>query len=407
MILRAPPLRASASPREIPPRQCSARETAQDKAPATSPCSLLCGEKVVAYNALVLRHPFSGVEKAVAGLGRALAARAVFDYRVLLPAGTAVPSWAPPAHPSLRVPPWCRGRFGRILYELSLLPCHLRLAGIDLLHAPAYVAPPRLRCPLVLSIYDLHVHTHPRFCTRANLLHYRARLPGSIRRAAAIIVPSQATLGELERLYPEARGKTRIIPLGLDPVFFDSCPPERLAEVCARHRLPASFLLFVGDLTPRKNPKGIVGAWQSLRACHSGLGLVIAGDRAAGMELPPLEGLVRTGYVDEADLTALYALAAALVFPSFDEGFGLPVLEAMACGCPVVCTGGAAREFAGDAARYCDPADPADIAAQTLPLLLDDSLRAAQIQRGRSQASLFTWDRAAAATEAVYREALS
>ena len=139
----------------------------------------------IAYSALVLRPPFSGVEKSVAELARALLARQAYDYRLLLPpeAGPLLPAAAGQRLPA---PAWCRGRAGRILHELTLLPRQVRRAGIDLFHAPAYVAPPRLPCPLVLSLYDLHVYTHPRFCTRANRLHYRARLPGSIRRAAGI-----------------------------------------------------------------------------------------------------------------------------------------------------------------------------------------------------------------------------
>jgi len=359
---------------------------------------------VVAYNALVLRPPFSGVEKSVVELARALARRGAYDYRLLLPpaCGTAAGEIA---WPRLPVPSRCRGRAGRIGFELLGLPGRLRRAGIDLLHAPAYVAPPRLPCPLVLSLYDLHVYTHPRFCTAANRLHYRARLPGSIRRAAAILVPSRATRDVLAARFPGAESRAHVIPLGVAPAYFEPCPAARLAAVRNRYRLPARYLLFVGDPAPRKNLYGIRQAWQSLRAAHPDLHFVRAGAGA----LPPAArpaGYHQTGYIDEADLPAVYALAEALLFPSFDEGFGLPVLEAMAAGCPVVCSRGTAAEFAGDAARYCDPSHPGSIAEALLPLLDDAPLRARLIARGRQQAAPFTWDAAAAATEAVYAQVL-
>jgi glycosyltransferase involved in cell wall biosynthesis len=359
----------------------------------------------IAYSGLVLRPPFSGVEKSVAELARALLARNAFDYRLLLPpdAGAALPATASQQMPA---PAWCRGRAGRILYELTLLPRQLRRARIDLFHAPAYVAPPRLPCPLVLSLYDLHVYTHPRFCSRANRLHYRARLPGSIRRAAAILVPSQATCCALTARFPEAAAKTHIIPLGAAPAYFEPCAAIRRNAVRERYRLPARYLLFVGDSAPRKNLDGIRQAWESLRQARPGLHLVFAGAIGeTALACPP--GIHQTGYVDEADLPALYALAEALLFPSFDEGFGLPVLEAMAAGCPVVCSDGVAREFAADAARYCNPNDPAGVADALRPLLSDETLRQTLIARGRRQAARFTWANTAAATEAVYRQVLS
>ena len=359
----------------------------------------------IAYSALVLRPPFSGVEKSVAELARALLARKTYDYRLLLPPGVAADALAAGAAAALTAPARCRARAGRIFYELTLLPRQARRAGIDLFHAPAYVAPPRLVCPLVLSLYDLHVYTHPRYCTLVNRLHYRARLPGSIRRAAAIIVPSRATRDMLAARFPEAATKTRVIPLGVSPAYFAPASPGERDRVRARYRLPPHFILSVGDPSLRKNREGILRAWALLRVSHPDLCLVLAGAPGPAA-LPPQEALHMTGYVDEADLPALYTLAEALVFPSFDEGFGLPVLEAMAAGCPVVCSGGAAQEFAGDAVRYCAPRDPGTIADAVRPLLDHPGLRPEMIARGRRQAADYTWERAAAATEAVYAAVL-
>ena len=360
----------------------------------------------IAYSALVLRPPFSGVEKSVAELARALLARRSFNYRLLLPGGSGSAALLPEAGEAVwPMPGWCRGRAGRILHELTLLPRQVRRAGIALFHAPAYVAPPRLSCPLVLSIYDLHVYTHPHFCTPANRLHYRARLPGSIRRAAAIIVPSRATRDILVARFPAAAAKTRVIPLGVSPAYLAPATHASQSRVRQRYSLPARFLLAVGDPTPRKNRGGIRQAWAALRAAHPSLHLVLVGAPGRAAPARP-EGIHVTGYVDEEDLPALYGLAEALLFPSFDEGFGLPVLEAMAAGCPVVCSDGVAREFAGDAVRYCNPSEPATIADALRPLLDDPALRRAVIAAGRHQAEGYTWEHTATATEAVYADVL-
>lgn len=361
---------------------------------------------VVAYDALVLRPPFSGVERSVLELARALLARGAFGYRLILPPAAQVADAG--ALRELRaagaarfpVPSWCRGRGPRILYELLLLPAALRRAGVSLLHAPAYVAPPRLPCPCVLSVYDLHVFTHPRLCRAANRLHYRARLPSSLRRAAAVIVPSRHTADALRRLFPAAAAKTHVIPLGVAPRWFVA--PGAAAAATTPFPLPPRYLLFVGDLAPRKNLEGVVRAWELLRARDPALHLVLAG-APAGARLPAAPGLVRLGHVADEILPLLYARARALLLPSLDEGFGLPVLEAMAAGCPVVCSGGGPAEFAAGVAEFCDPRDPADIARRAAPLLAEGPERARRIAAGRERARRYDWESAAAATEEVYR----
>ncbi|MDD5707125.1 MAG: glycosyltransferase family 1 protein [Kiritimatiellae bacterium] len=343
---------------------------------------------LVAYNALVARPPFSGVEQCVVALARALAVRRAFDYFVL------------------EAPGWCRGRVLRILYEMTLVPGVLRRSGAALLHAPAYVAPPRLPCPMVLSVYDLHVYTHPQFCRASNVCHYRARLPGALRRAGAVIVPSRHTRDALLRRFPTAAAKARVIPLGVDARFFVAPEAADGTGARQRHALPRRYLLFVGDLAPRKNFGNMLRAWELLRRGDPELGLVLVG-APAGADVRPAPGLCLPGYVADADLPAIYAQARALLYPSWDEGFGLPVLEALAAGCPAVCSGGAPAEFAEGVAAFCDPADPDDITRQAAPWLADSPARAARIAAGRARAADYTWDRVAAATEAVYREVLS
>ena len=359
---------------------------------------------IVAFNALVLRGPASGVEKSVVELARALDTRAAFDYRLFAPYGdTSLPA----AARRVAIPAWCRGRAARILYELTLMPRALRRVGADLLHATAYVAPPRAPCPIVLSVYDLHVYTHAALCRTANRLHYRWRLPGSIRRAAAIIVPSQHTRTALLDRFPDAARKTRVVPLGVAARFLSPVTPARLAEVRHRYVLPDTYLLFVGTPAPRKNLPGLFAAWAQLHARHPSLRLLLVGapggDPAA--HHPP-SGVTRLDYVPEADLPGLYALARVLVHPSFDEGFGLPVLEAMAAGCPVVCAGEAPAEFAAGAATFCAPLDAVGLADHVTSLLPESAARAGVIANGRRLATRYTWNATAAAVEAIYRQVL-
>ena len=353
----------------------------------------------VVYNAMVLREPYSGVEVTVHELLRALASHGTHPIRAYVsPQCRALPE-----SPRLRVRTSRMGssRLLRILWEQTCLPVILRRTRAPLLHAPAYVAPLAAPCPTVLTVHDLHVLTHPHFCTPANRLHYAALMPRSIRRAAAVIVFSDYTRRNVIRHFPDAAPRIAVIPPGLSPAFRRCTDDARLRAVKARYALPDDFLLFVGDLSARKNPDGLLAAFGRIRERHPGIRLVLAG--AGGRATPRADGVHHTGYVAQDDLPALYSLAQVFLFPSHDEGFGIPPLEAMACGCPVVCSGGAPSENCGDAALTCDPGAPLTIAEAVLALIGNPSLRHAQVTAGYAKAATFTWERATRETEAVYR----
>ena len=235
--------------------------------------------------------------------------------------------------------------------------------------APAYVAPPRLPCPVTLVLYDLHVFTHPQFCTRLNRLHYRWRIPASLRRADVVEVPSHHVLEQLRRLFPAAAGKAVVRPLALRERYGRPVTDAEKAAVRDKYGLPPRYLLFVGDPAPRKNLPAALEAWRALRADGEDIGFVIAGSPAARTQIgqpAPRQGLtppppVALGYVPDEEMPALYAGAAALLYPSFDEGYGLPIAEARACGCPVVTSAPTAREIAPDA--FLCGADAASVTA--------------------------------------------
>jgi glycosyltransferase involved in cell wall biosynthesis len=268
----------------------------------------------------------------------------------------------------------------------------------------------------VLTVHDLHIMTHPLFCSRSNRLHYSLLLPPSLRKAAAVIAFSSYTQRVILDRFPEVKDRIVIIPPGLSPTLARCTDTTRLQAVRQRYSLPASFLLFLGDITARKNILGLLSAFALVQKEHPDLHLVLAGaaDAPTAETLDQtvrkhgiLHRVTRTGYVEADDLPALYSLAQAFVFASHDEGFGLPPLEAMACGCPVVCSGGAVIENCGGAAITCDPCDLASI-ARAINVLLDNSdIRKKMIRAGHKLAAEYTWEKAARKTEAVYRAVIN
>ena len=345
---------------------------------------------LVIYNAAVLRGRWSGVEWAVWQRAVELSrGKSPEEFVFLVAKGVTLPSPLPGGR-IVRLPRFAGTRLGRIFYELFLMPrlVHYLLSPISYLlspicdvggheensatvfFAPAYVAPPRLQCPFTLCLYDLHVYTHPQFCTWLNRLHYRWRMPGSIRRAQTIEVPSEHVRDALLERFPEAAGKTVVRHLALRERFKHPVTDAEKAAVRDKYGLPARYILFVGAPAPRKNLPAALAAWRALRADGDDIGFVIAGngERGTGNETftnqpsnrqtvkpsnrrgrspePPVAAL---GYVPDEDMPALYASASVLLYPSFDEGYGLPIVEAKACGCPVVTSSPTASEIAPDA----------------------------------------------------------
>lgn len=356
------------------------------------------------FDATVLRHPFSGVEHAVYELACALARHSPLPLCIHHPHAVVPP---PACAPHVR---WIAHRFTfqsrllRILWQQCRLPGWLARHPPLLLHAPAYVAPRFARGPLVLTLYDLHVYSHPETCKMLNRMHYRALLPASVRRADAIIVPSKHALGALRTVFGDAAAaKATPIALGVHARFRPVTDRRHLRQVRQRHALPADFVLFVGNLAPRKNLPLLVEAWRRLRETPPHPALVLAGKGT-----PPANdsGLLPLGYVPDDDLPALYSLARMLVFPSIDEGYGLPTLEAMACACPVICTGGAPSEIAPEA--VLSPAPTPDALADAMRRLSGDRrLRATLRRRGLAAARERTWDAAAQRTLECYAQVLA
>jgi glycosyltransferase involved in cell wall biosynthesis len=282
------------------------------------------------------------------------------------------------------------------------------LRGTSLYHSPAYSKPLWCGTPSVLTLFDatpfLVRDEVPGRCARLAL---RVAYALATRTARATITASHASADELRAVIGRRADRLSVIPLGVDPSF---APPSRAARADLRQRtgLPSSYLLYVGSNKPKKNLPALVDAWARV---DTRIPLVIAGpgharypaarERAAALGLE--SRVLFRGEVSPADLPVLLGGALAFVFPSLHEGFGLPPLEAMACGVPVACSNRAALpEVCGDAALLFDPGDAQAIADALARMLDDRNLREQLAARGHARAATFTWERTAAATLAVY-----
>lgn len=289
------------------------------------------------------------------------------------------------------------------------------LGPVDVVHSTTFCVPEfRLRPKgLVVTIYDLSFITHPELHLSANVDHCLAGTRRAIERADAIIAISGHTRRDLVERMGAPAERIVVTPLAHDPGLAPVTDVARLAAVRKRYGLPERFVLFLGALEPRKNLPRLLEAYAALPAAlRRDVHLVVAGMRGwlndsvhAHVRALGLEPTVHfAGYVDGADLAAVYSLATLFAYPSLYEGFGLPVLEAMACGTPVLTSDGSSLpEVAGDAALQVAATDVDAIADGLRRILEDPALRGELSARGIKQAAKFSWDQCARQTLEVYR----
>ena len=313
-------------------------------------------------------------------------------------------------------PAWLRRPWVRIAWEQAALPARLTRAGVDLLHAPAHAMPASARVPSIVTVHDLSFFRMPEAFPAAKARYLQLAMRHAARRADALLAVSAFTKRELVALLGVPAERVHVVHNGVDP----HCRVLPADEVAAWRRaagLPERFLLALGTLQPRKNLSTLIEAYALLRArLPEAPDLVLAGApgwgdsglarRAEALGLGP--HLHLPGFVPEADLPLLYNAASLLAFPSWYEGFGLPVLEAMACGTPcLVADAGSLPEVAGAAAPALPPGDPAAWARAMADLLATPERQAALRAAGLERAGEFSWARTAAGTAEVYREVLA
>ena len=293
------------------------------------------------------------------------------------------------------------------------IPRTLRRLRADLYHSPYYLMPYWPGVPTVVTVYDLIPLLFPQHVSPTARLLFRWMTALALRAASRVIVISQATRRDLLTFYHLPPQKVTAIPLAADPGFHPP-PPAEVNRVRRKYdALPENYLLYLGINKPHKNLVRLIDAFSRFTFHVSRFTLVIAGawdsrypEPRQRAEALGLENVVRfLGPVPEADLPALYSGATLFVFPSLYEGFGLPVLEAMACGTPVVCSNTSSLpEIVGEAALTFDPLDVTEMAAKIEEALHDEALREEMRGKGLQQAAKFSWERTAQETLKVYRE---
>jgi len=296
------------------------------------------------------------------------------------------------------------------LWLRARMPLLMALDRVKVAHFPGTLLPLWLPCPAVTTFYDLAVLHYPHLYDPRERGYYDHLIPAAAHRSAAVLAISESTARDVISAFDVDPAKVFVTPLGVAPRFrpIEDAP----SRVAGRYGIENPYILAaVGSGHPRKNLVGVVEAFSAL--AQPDLSLVIVGaaqrDQAAvrAAEASPLKDRIHLlGYVPQEDLPMIYSAASVFCFPSLYEGFGLPVLESMACGTPVVCSNTSSLpEVAGDAAVLIDPSDPAQLPRAIGEVLRDGELSARLSAAGRRRAAGFTWERCARMTLEAYRYA--
>jgi glycosyltransferase involved in cell wall biosynthesis len=378
--------------------------------PGTAP-----GEAMrVGLDATPLLGSPTGVGRYVAGLAGGLAARAEVEEITLVPF-----SWRGTAGLPAVAPTGLRIRCGRRRAPARLLqaawarvpwpPVEWLAGRVDVFHATNYVAPPARRAAGVVTVHDLTYLRFPDMVTAATA-RYERLVPRALARGAIVCTPTAAVAAEVAETYRLAPERLVVTPLGVEPAWRSATPPDP-AWLAARG-LPERYLLFVGSREPRKNLPTLLAAYRELRSVlPDAPPLVLVGPPGWGAALDlaglPAGAVLTPGYLPAAELVGVVAGAALLAFPSWYEGFGLPALEALACGTPVVAADlPALREVLGGQAELVPPGEVAALADALARVLKDPGGEPARVAR-RARAARFTWEACAGATLDAYRRALA
>ena len=302
------------------------------------------------------------------------------------------------------------------LAEQLRIPLALRREGVTLFHAPHYVLPPLVSCRSVVTIHDCIHLMFPQYLPNRFALGYaRASMAYATRRATRVLTVSESSKRDIIRFFGTSPDKIDVIPNAFNERFSVEPKKEDVARVRERYQLQDAFVLYAGNVKPHKNLERLIEAFSLVR--RRGLGnlkLVLIGDEISkyaalrrAVHRHQLHPYVRfIGFMPEETLAVMYRLAGVFVFPSLYEGFGLPPLEAMASGTPVVTSNvSALPEVAGDAALLVDPYDPVAIADAIHDVLTNDSLRSLLCKKGRQRASQFSWEASARRVREIYRQA--
>ena len=306
----------------------------------------------------------------------------------------------------------------RLWHRLHVpLPAELLMGICDLIHGPDFVLPPTLFARRVVTIHDLAYVHYPEAAQPGISTYLSTEVPRALRAADHIIAVSEATARDLADQFSLAPGRISVIYPGVDSAFTAPVDDTTVEELRRSYHLAQPFILAVGTIEPRKNYERLITAFAEATHLPDGPPLLVFAGRRGWLyddvlqaaSRADVDGRVRfLGYVPDHQLPALYHAAAALAMPSLYEGFGLPIIEAMASGTPVICgTAGALPEVADDAAILVDPLDVEGLRDALLLVFRDAARRRELIERGRVRSQRFTWEAAAEAHLQVYRRTIA
>lgn len=370
----------------------------------------------IGVNALQVRAAKSGVGQYIHALLEAMVEQAPEDRFTIYCTRENVANYTLPAA-NLESVVWGLpqgARTARLIYEYAFLPGEIRRRGINVFHGTSNFLPPRKVCPYVVTIHDLSYFVHPERCPPVRRRYWYAMTARTVAIADAIITDSENSRSDIERFFPGTGPRITVIPLAAHPRF-------RLADYSRQHSTVGAgelaldghpYLLYVGTLEPGKNVQRIIEAFDAVAGQFPDHLLALVGDRGwlfegifQAAECSPFRDRIRfLGHRPDDEVVDLFRFCDAFVYPSLYEGFGLPPLEAMACGAPVITSNSSSvPEVVGDAAVMVDPTSVKEIASAMRRVLSDSALRKDLSIRGLERATLFSWQKAARETLAVYR----
>jgi len=309
------------------------------------------------------------------------------------------------------------GRFHRILLENTYLPYIIQQNRLDVFHSPIFTLPFYMPVPCVVTIHDLVIDKFPETIDFKRRLYLWAAIRHSIAKADRIIAVSECTKRDIVKRFNVSETKIDVIHEAAAPGFCQYKTSDSTLRICRQYRIDKPYILYVGTIEPRKNLTALIRAYARLKTSaaikHE---LVIVGKKSwyYGKLFREIsresiqDDVIFTGYLPRLYLPHFYNAADLFILPSLYEGFGLPILEAMACGTPVIASNvSALPEVAGDAAILIDPYDVEAIAEAMYRVLTDGDLRAELVKRGLERVKQFSWERCARETLRVYEKALS